>query len=71
MAAEKLAMEQRAAELAETLRELTEANAALQLARSAGRAAGGKAGGPVDVGEGAGAEARAAGGDQSRPDREW
>ena len=59
MAAEKLAMEQRAAELAETPRELTEANAALQLARSAGRAAGR----PVE-----GAGVRAAGGDQSR---EW
>jgi hypothetical protein len=52
-------MEQHAAELAVMLRELTEANAALQLARSAGRTAGR----PVDVGEGGGAEARTAGGD--------
>jgi hypothetical protein len=69
LAAEQLAMEQGAAELAETPRELAEANAALQLAHSAGRAA--ARGGPIDVGEEAGAEARAAGGDQSRSDREW
>ena len=60
-------MEQRAAELAETPRELTEASAALQLAHSAGQASGS----PVDVGKGAGAGARAAGGDQSRPNPEW
>ena len=73
--AEKLALEQRAAEQAQTLRELMSTNVAPS-ARAAARTgcrggAGGAAHGQLGIGEGADAEAGAFGGDQPRPDGKW